>query len=117
MLFTHLLHKSIGHDANLPEQSKALIAYEWQQGHEACSLDRVGHCVLTDRGAACLTTANNFSVTVDQLLQQFNVFVIDVHWARTLTINVQRVLRDGACVGFGLSPRHLSSHLGQDRTL
>ena len=94
-----------------------LIAYVWQQRHEASSFDRIGDGVLADRGATGLAAANDFSVTVNQFLEQFDVFVIDVHWARALAIDVQRILLDGACGRFWLSPCHLSSHLGQDRTL
>ncbi len=45
-------------------QSKTLIAHEWQQSHESSSLDRAGHGVLADRGAAGLAATDNFPVAV-----------------------------------------------------
>jgi hypothetical protein len=45
-----------------------LVAFEWQQRHEASSFDRLGQRVLADRVAAAFATADDFAVTVGLLL-------------------------------------------------
>jgi len=72
--------------------NRTLIANVRKQRHEPSSLDRISHGVLADRGTTCLTSTNDFPVTVNQLLEQFHVFEIDVHWAWTLAIDIQRIL-------------------------
>src|SRR5208282_1986119 len=70
----------------------ALLADVWQQGHEASPLDRVGHGVLAYGRAAALTPADDLALAVDELLQQLEILVVDIHWARTLPLNKQGVL-------------------------
>lgn len=48
--------------------------------------------MLTDSRATGLATSHDFTVTVDELFQQLEVFVIDVHGPRSLAIYVQRIL-------------------------
>ena len=76
------------------------VANERQQRHEACALDRVRYCVLADGCTACLAAADDATVAINQLLQQFDVLIIDVHRTRTLAVNEQRIFADGFCFGF-----------------
>lgn len=64
--------------------------------------------MLTDRGATGLSPADDFAVTIHQLLEQLEVLVIDVHRARPLAINEQRILLDrfGLGLGLALGPIH-----------
>lgn len=50
--------------------------------------------MLTHCGATGLTTNDNSAVTVDELLQQVNVLVVDIHWARTFAIDKNRIFLD-----------------------
>lgn len=53
--------------------------------------------MLTDRGATGFAAADDLTVTVGQVFQQINVFVINVGRTRTLAINKQRVLANSLC--------------------
>ncbi len=77
----------------------ALFADIGQQGHEASSLDRIGDGVLADGRAAALPPADDLALTVDELLQQFEILVIDVHRARTLALDEQGILLLAADLG------------------
>ena len=47
--------------------------------------------MLRDGGAAGLTTADNFTLTAGEFLEQFNVLVVDKHRTHTLAIRAQRI--------------------------
>jgi len=51
--------------------------------------------VLADRGAACLAAADDFAVAISQLLQQLDVFVVDVSWSWTFAVDEKRILANG----------------------
>ncbi len=77
--------------AHLAAGRSVLFADEWHQSHETCSFNRSRNSVLADSRATAFTTANDLSVAVDQLGQQFNVLVIDVHRTRAMAIDKNRV--------------------------
>ena len=52
--------------------------------------------MLTYRRATGLAAPNNASVTIDQLLQCLDIFVIDKHWAWPFAIDEQRILSFGS---------------------
>ena len=52
--------------------------------------------MLAGRGAATLAATYNPTLPVDHFLQQFDVFVIDVHGSRSVTIDENRVFFLGA---------------------
>jgi hypothetical protein len=81
-------------------RSLGSVAFVWHQSHEASSLDRRSDCVLADRSTASLATAHNLAMTVGQLLEQLNVFVINVSRTWTFTINEQRILTNRLCFQF-----------------
>src|SRR5688500_14665645 len=71
---------------------RVLLAHIRQQSHEPGPRHCQSHGMLADRRATALAATYNLPVAVDQLLQQFNIFVIDEHWARTHAIHPNRVL-------------------------
>ena len=93
--------------------SSGLIAFEWQQSHKTSSLNRLGHGVLADRGATSFTTSHDLAVAIDQFLEQFYVFVVDIHWAWPFAIYVQRIFPSRTCFRFRLATIRLSSHFRQ----
>ena len=73
-----------------------LFTNVWQQGHEACSLDRSGDSMLTGRGTTALSTADDSALAIDHFLEQFHVLVIDKHGTWTLTIHENRIFFSGS---------------------
>lgn len=69
--------------------------------------------MLTDRGAASFASTDDSTVPIDQFLQQFNIFVVDIHRTRTFSINVQRVFPNGPRFCFRFAARGFSSHFRQ----
>jgi len=61
------------------------------QRHEARAFDGGGDGVLADGGAAGLATADDFALTARQLFEEFDVFVVDEHRARTFAVDAQRI--------------------------
>lgn len=92
---------------------QSLIAFEWQQCHEAGSFDCIGHSVLADRGATRFASPDNPAMTIDQFLKQLDVFVVDIHRARTLAIDVKWIFTNGSGFCFGLAPRRFFSEFSQ----
>ena len=76
------------------------VAFVWHQSHEASSLDRRSYCVLADRGAASFATADNFAVAIGELLQQLDVFVINVSRAWPFAIDEKRILANSLRLEF-----------------
>jgi hypothetical protein len=73
-----------------------LLANERHQSHEPSSLDSRRDGMLTHRRTAALATADDFAVTIDQLAEQFDVFVIDVHRPRPVAVDENRVFSFGS---------------------
>ena len=69
-----------------------LFANVWQQSHKASSLDRLRHGVLAGSRATGLATPNDSTVAIDQLLQQINVLVVDIHWTWPFAIDEKWIL-------------------------
>ena len=67
-----------------------LLSNERQQCHEPSSLDGCGNCMLAGSGTTAFPTTHDPSLTIDHFLQEFDVFVIDVHGPRTPTIDENR---------------------------
>ncbi len=84
------------------QRATALLAGVRQQGHEAGSLDRLGHGVLADGRASALAAADDFALPVGELFQQFHVLVIDVHRPRPFSVE-QKSDPSSSC---GPSPSH-----------
>lgn len=72
-------------------QQSQLLSDVGHQGHKSSALDSFRYSVLADCSTAVLASSNNSAVTIDQLGQQVDIFVVDVHWIWTLAINKQRV--------------------------
>jgi hypothetical protein len=92
---------------------QSLIAFEWQQCHKAGSFDCIGNGVLADRRATRLASSNDPAMTIDQFLKQLDVFVVDIHRTRTLTIDVKWIFTNGSGFCFGLAPRRFFSEFSQ----
>jgi hypothetical protein len=69
-----------------------LLAHVGNQRHEAGAFDRFGHRMLADGGASAFAAAQDFSLAIGKLFQQFHVFVIDIHGMRALTFDEDRIL-------------------------
>ncbi len=69
-----------------------LFADVREQRHEAGSLDGERHSVLAHSGATGLATVDDLAVTVDELLQELEILVIDEHRTWTFTINEDGIL-------------------------
>ena len=69
-----------------------LLSDIWHKSHEPSALDRFCNGVLAGSRAARLAATYNSAMTVDQLRKELNVFVVHIHWTRTLTVDEQRVL-------------------------
>ena len=69
-----------------------LLANVWQKRHETSAFDGCSDRVLANRRAAGLSTTDDTAVTIYELFQGFNIFVIDEHWTWTLAIYKQRIL-------------------------
>lgn len=61
------------------------------QSHEARAFDGGGDGVLADGGATGLAAADDFALTARQLFEEFDVFVVDEHRARTFAVDAQRI--------------------------
>jgi len=68
-----------------------LLADIWHESHEPRSFDRFRYGMLARRGATRLPSADDPSMAIDQLGQQFQVLVIHVHGAGTLAIHQQGI--------------------------
>lgn len=71
--------------------SQVLAANVWHQGHEAGSLDCFGHGVLAGCLATGLAAADDAAMTIGQLAEHIQIFVIDEHGPRSLTINADGI--------------------------
>ncbi len=69
--------------------------------------------MLANRRATGFSATDNPTVTVDQLLEQLNVFIIDVHWTRAFTVYVQRISAGCSSFRFNLTTCGFSSHFRQ----
>src|SRR5262245_7730565 len=87
------------------DMKSRLLAHVRQQRHVPRPLDRQGDGVLADRGAAALAAADDLAVAVDELLEQFDVLVIDEHRPGPDAIHPNRVLLLGLELGLGPLPR------------
>lgn len=67
------------------------IADVRHKGHESGPLYRLRNRVLAGRVAARLPTADDTAVAVCQLAKQFEIFIVDIHWARLDAVDVNRV--------------------------
>ena len=94
-------------------QIQKLIAFKRKQRHESRSLDRLSNCVLRDCGTTCFPPTDNSTVTIDKLLQQLNIFVVDVHRTWPFAIDVQWIFPLRASFGFRFTTVRFSSHLCQ----
>ena len=68
------------------------LSHVRHQSHKPGAFDRCGNRVLTDGGTPRLTAADDLALTACELLEQFDVFVINKHRARTNTIDKEGVL-------------------------
>ena len=61
--------------------------------------------MLTDGGTAAFAPADDFSLPVGQLFQQFHIFVIDIHWSRALAVDKDGIFLFAAnlCLGMPLT--------------
>ena len=73
--------------SRVPENEPGLLAHVRQHGHEPGTLDGRGHGVLTDGLATALPPADDFALPVGQLLQEFQVLVVDIHWAGPFSVD------------------------------
>lgn len=64
-----------------------LAANVRHQGHEASTLDCFGHGVLAGCLATCLAPADDAAMAIGQLAEHIQIFVIDEHGPRSLTID------------------------------
>ena len=55
-----------------------LFLNEWQETHEASTLDGGFDCALLLGRETALAAAHDAAVRIDELLQEVNVFVVDV---------------------------------------
>ena len=74
------------------EAGDGLISDIWHERHEPSAFDRFSNRVLAGSRATRFPTTYNSAMTVDQLRKELNVFVVHIHWTRTLTVDEQRVL-------------------------
>jgi hypothetical protein len=51
--------------------------YEWQQGHNPCSLHGIGEIPLLLGSQASQTTGKDLATLCDEFLEQIHIFVID----------------------------------------
>lgn len=92
-----------------------LFANVRHQGHEACSLDRQSDGVLAGCRATRFSTTHNATMSVDQFLQEVNVFVVHIHGTWPLAIYVQRIAFCSTstcfcfCSSSGSSANHVQS--------
>ena len=90
------------------------IAFEWKQRHESSALDRFGHRMLAYRSATGFSSTDDASVTIDQFLQELNVFVVDVRRPWSFTINIKWVFSSRPRFRFRFATvRGFSSHFRQ----
>jgi hypothetical protein len=83
-----------------------------QQRHEPRSLDRTGHRVLAGRRTTRLAAPYNATVPIDQLLQQLDVLVVDIHRTWTLAVDENRILLLRPNAGFRpFAGPHYSFHI------
>ena len=92
---------------------RRLVAFEWQQSHESSSFDRFSDGMLADRGATGFSATDDFSMTIDQLFQQFNIFVVDIHRAWPFAINVKWIFASRSRFRFRFATVRFSSHFCQ----
>ncbi len=76
-----------------------LASFVRNERHEPGSLDRLRDGVLAGGCTASLATAHNATVTVGQLAEQVEVFVIDKHRTRTDAVDADRVFFSNFDVG------------------
>ncbi len=73
----------------------SLVTNIGHQGHEPGSFHGISDRVLTDRGATRLASSHQPTMTINQFLEQLDIFVVNVHRARSLTVNIQRIFANG----------------------
>ena len=69
--------------------------------HEASALDRSRDGVLTGCRTARLAASDDPAVAIDQLFEQLNVLVVDIHRTRPFAVHVNRILLLRANARFG----------------
>ena len=67
------------------------VANIGQKGHKPGALDRAGDGVLAGGVAAGLAAADDSAVPVRELREQVEIFVVDVHRARLVAVDEDRV--------------------------
>src|SRR5262245_49565450 len=85
------------------------VPYVRQQSHEPSTRDRLGDSPLADRRTPGLAADDDATVAIDQLFEQFDILVVDVHRPRTFTVDKDRILLLRLCTGSRLP-------LGTNRT-
>jgi len=76
--------------------SGELFADIRHQTHEPSAFDSGGNGVLTDSRATTLAATDDLPVAIDQLGEQLDVLVIDVHRPGTVAIDEDRVFALGS---------------------
>src|SRR5690349_10008909 len=78
-----------------------LLADVWQQRHETGALDSQGDGVLARGGATALATADDFALTIGELVQELKVFVINEQRTRTFAVDEDGIFLLGAQLWLG----------------
>src|SRR5437868_5056978 len=73
-----------------------------QETHEAGAFDSERHGMLAGGGATAFAAADNFALAIGELIEKFQILVIDKQRARALAVDEDGILLLGA--DLGLSP-------------
>ena len=57
---------------------KELFLYVWEQTHKSCTLHGCLYGALLTSGKLCATTAHHATMRIDELLQEIDIFVIEM---------------------------------------
>ena len=79
-----------------PLLNAELFTHVGEESHESGAFDGGRDRVLARSGTTALATANDPALSIDHLLEQFHVLVIDIHGTRTMAIDEDRVFFAGA---------------------
>jgi len=88
----------------LSRPGNELVANVRHEGHETGAFDGPSYGILGDSSAAALAAADDSAMAIDELAEQFNVLVIDVHRTGPLAVDQNRILLFRSDLRFARAP-------------